>query len=113
MGVGLYLTGEYQSKRTAEQWLKRAAAWIEEHGGEPFPRIELDTEDEERPTLTVLLHPAGEGVEITVLEPGSLIVSATTSTVGPGYHCHVCDLLHRFGEEYSITWHPPAEDGDT
>lgn len=56
----------------------------------------------------VQLHPAAEDVEFA-LDDGSLVVSAKTSTVGPGYHAFLVDeVLKKLG----IPWTAGEEEGD-
>jgi hypothetical protein len=61
----------------------------------------------------VRLHPAAEELELIIPGRGTLIASAKTSTVGPGYHIFLCDLLRQLGDDLRIEWDPPAKDGDT
>ncbi len=56
------------------------------------------------------LHPAAEEVEIRLEDSGLLTASANTSTVGPGYHIHICKLLKDLGEEFDLRWCEPDDD---
>ena len=115
MGVGLYLTGTFPIEgrhkgHKAENWLEEVAAWLEIKETEPLILCHQGKNNEEQPALFVQIHPCAEDVEITVSEPGRVYVAAKTSTVGPGYHIFLCQILHRFGEEFEIDWEDPDEE---
>src|SRR5262245_38326120 len=124
MGVGLYLQGRYRasakkSKDPAGAWLERVADWLDNDvGGDKFwgnffKQCQLGTTHDDEPALFVAIHPAGEEVEFIVPEPGRVIVSAKTSTVGPGYHTALCKLLRWFGKDLKVSWNPAGEDDDS
>lgn len=111
MGVGLYLKGRYPAApEDPETWLDRVQAWLEEHAGEPMERVRLGRGNQDNPVALANLHPGAEDVEIAVPEAGRVAVSAKTSTVGPGYHAFLCDLLHRLGDAMAIEWDPPDDE---
>ncbi len=111
MGVGLLLTGRYgATPGDAEGWLDRLQSWFEQHAGEPLVRVGLGRDSEDNPVVLANLHPSAEDVEIAVPEPGRLVVSAKTLTVGPGYHAFLCDLLHRLGDAMAIDWERAADE---
>jgi hypothetical protein len=112
MGVGLYLTGRFPAAegQGPEDWLRDVEGWLEGNVRELLFRANLGRQRDGHPTLSVDLHPSAEDVELTVPEPGRLIVSAKTSTTGPGYHTYLCRLLRRLGADRDITWDPPDEE---
>lgn len=113
MGVGLYLTGTFPSdavEPSPEDWLDEVAAWLESHEEEPLMVCQRGTNSAEHPTLYVQIHPCAEDVEISVPETGLCLVTAKTSTVGPGYHIFLCDLLHAFGAHFKVEWDAPGEE---
>ena len=59
-------------------------AWFERHEEEPLIRCRHAHCDEGEPALFVEIHPGAEEVEFCVPAPGRLVVSAKTSTAGPG-----------------------------
>jgi hypothetical protein len=89
--------------------LERMEKWALEHCADVRPRSFIGKRDE-KPTLYLTLHPAAEDVEITILDPETFTASANTSTVGPGYHIFVCEMLHKLGEYFHSTWQGPDED---
>jgi len=114
MGVGLYLQGQYGTKfdparRQARPFLHRIEQWFERNG-EPFLAARMGRNHAGKPTLFIRLHPASEEVEITLPRPGRIIVSARTSTLGPGYHIGLCDQIRQLGEFVGIEWNQPEED---
>ena len=114
MGVGLYLSGRWKGAADdPEAFLDRLQSWLEEHAGEPLESVRLGRDGEDRPAVVVSLHPCAEDVEIAVPEPGRVAITAKTSTVGPGYHAFLCDLLHRLGDAMEIDWDTPDEDSGT
>jgi len=48
---------------------------------------------EAAPTLFCQLHPAAEEIELSLIDPEHIVVSANTTTVGPGYHIFLVSLL--------------------
>ncbi len=116
MDVGLFLTGTFPSDavgESAEDWLEQVAAWLEGHEEEPLMLCHRAANDADQPTLFVQMHPSAEEVEISVPAPGVCAVVAKTSTVGPGYHIFVCDLLHALGTQFHVEWDEPNGDDDT
>jgi hypothetical protein len=63
-------------------------------------------------TLSVVLHPCAEPVEFLWSPNQSLRASAKTSTVGPGYHAHVIEMLRQIGTTLKLDWNWRAEDAD-
>jgi hypothetical protein len=54
--------------------------------------------------LSLLLHPAAEPVDFVLLEGGSLECAAKTSTLGPGYHKYVVQILDAAGKRLGVIW---------
>jgi hypothetical protein len=120
MGVGLYLNGSYKpparKKDPVDAWLQAVSNWFDEDiagddfWGHFFTRCRIGRTYDGKPALFVYIHPAGEDVEFQVPESGRVIVSTKTSTVGPGYHTALCRLMHRFGEDKKVRWHPAGDE---
>ena len=113
MGVGFYLTGTFPGEavgQTPVDWLEQVAAWLESHEEEPLMLCRLGQNGHDEPTLYVQVHPCAEEVEFSVPAPNVCLIVAKTSTVGPGYHIFLCDLLQAFGTHLNITWDDPDED---
>src|SRR4051794_32289169 len=105
MGVGVHLTGTYHSDevgQSAEDWLEQVASWLESHEEEPLMLCRFGINASDQPTLFVQIHPCAEEVEFSVPAPLQCVVSAKTSTVGPGYHIFLCDLVHAFGTQFNV-----------
>jgi hypothetical protein len=113
MGVGFYLTGRYGSDHAdPEAWLARVQTWIEQHG-ELLEGVRLARDREDNPAVFASLHPCAEDLEIIVPEPGRVVASGKTSTVGPGYHTFACDLLQRLGVDLGVAWDEPDDESGT
>ena len=110
MGVGLYVTGRYPAidgDQSPEDWLETAAAWLEGHEEEPLMLCRQGQNQDDTPTLFVQVHPSAEDVELSVIDPGQLAVTAKTSSLGPGYHIFLCRLLHSLGQHFDVAWDEP------
>jgi hypothetical protein len=108
------LTGRYRAEPgDTETWLERVRLWLEEHAGEPLESVRIRQDDRDNPAVIADLHPCAEDVELVVREPGRVVVSAKTSTVGPGYHAYLCDLMQRLGGALAIDWDGPGDGSDT
>ncbi len=63
-------------------------------------------------TLSVVLHPCEEPVEFVWQPDQTILASAKTSTVGPGYHAHAVGLLNKIGSELNLHWDWSEEGAD-
>jgi hypothetical protein len=119
MGVGLSLMGRYGRRGLVSRpptpgvWLQRIEQWVRENCGDTLEEVGRVENSNGHPTLCLVLHPAAEAVFVTAAERGVVSVEAKTSTVGPGYHLYVCDLLRRLGQELGIAWEPPDDEAGT
>ncbi|HEX4613672.1 MAG TPA: hypothetical protein VH092_36155 [Urbifossiella sp.] len=115
MAITLSLTGHTDpgahrlSRADARDWLGRAAVWFEEAGDTVLEALVVRDADE-KPVLVVTSHPAVPPAEIRLGAGGRLRVTARTSPAGPGYHAHLCGLLHQFAAEFRVAW--VADDTD-
>lgn len=104
MGIGLHLIGRHEGGQAflgpVEDWLRNACKDTWMAGGSV-------TDADGHPALQVVLHPTAEAVEFVAWDPRTLVVSAKTCSVGPGYHIYLCGLLQRLGESLGIRWDPP------
>jgi hypothetical protein len=101
VSVGLLLTatGSGDLREPIEAWL---ISYVEEDA-----ECQLESTADQ---LLLSVHPAADPVELSFVERGTVIVTATTSTAGAGYHIFVCDLLQRMGEETGLAWHEANDD---
>jgi len=116
MGLGLFLTGRYRAADgpdTPEEWLEKVATWLEGREEEPLVACYPGLNAQEEPCLAMVAHPCAEEVEFSVPGKGLCQVVAKTSTVGPGYHVFLCDLLRKLGLEFAIAWDEPDEQEGT
>jgi hypothetical protein len=71
--------------------------------------VQIDKNDE---VLAVTLHPCAEPIEFTWKSKHTLQASTKTSTVGPGYHAHVIEILRHVGATLDLSWNWETEDAD-
>jgi hypothetical protein len=112
MGVGFHLTANYpitEAGPSAEDWLQQVAAWLEADEAEPLVVCRPARCAHGESALFVQVHPCAEEIELCVPEPGRLIASAKTSTVGPGYHIYLCERLHELSRHFGLTWDEPDQ----
>lgn len=117
MSVGLLLKSKLKrgfltrlaGGRRPDQLLSQMEGWIREYCADLRATTYIG-ERGGKPTLFCRLHPAAEDLEICFNAPDQVTASANTSTVGPGYHIFVCDMLHRLGERFHAQWDEPNEE---
>jgi len=113
VSVGFYLLGRFETAQLQpDDLLRHLENWIERESSDLSPITRLGFVDE-KPCLFSLFHPAAEEVEICLTDPDHVTVSANTSTVGPGYHIFLCDLIRRWSDDFSIKWIEFSADDDT
>ncbi len=99
MGLGLRISAELDEPGGA---LEQVASAIRAAVADPLDRLILNFASGDG-VLHVRLHPAEEDVEF-VLDGAALVVSAKTSSAGPGYHAWLVDLLEAIGQTLDIVW---------
>lgn len=117
MSVGLLLKSElkpgfltrFAVRKSSDQLLSEIESWVREYCVDLRATTYIGKRDD-RPTLFCRLHPAGEDMEISFTSSDHLTATANTSTVGPGYHIFVCDMLHKLGKRFHAQWDPPNDD---
>src|SRR5262249_55495651 len=115
MSIGLLLKANFKTgffskltrnSRSPNNVLGEFEKWILDYAQELHPVTFVGVRDE-KPTLYCRLHPAAEDLEISVTDSAEFTASANTSTVGPGYHIFVCEMLQRLGKSFKATWAEP------
>jgi hypothetical protein len=109
--AGTYSQGSILRRRTPDRLLDEIAGWWRRHAAEHEPRTTID-DDGAASTLALVLHPATEPVLFGVAGPGTLTVTADTSSGGPGYHRTLVDGLKRMARDLSIDWIRGQQAGD-
>ena len=87
---------------TAAVLLEEIEGWLPDASGDPA--IPLAPRRVDGDAVEVDLHPAARPVRIEVTATGTVLATALTVPVGPGYHTYVARLLERLGEELDIEW---------
>jgi hypothetical protein len=101
--VGTYHEGSFLRRRSPTKMLDDIADWWWRHAPEFEPHVRIDA-SAVPPTLALTLHPAVEPVTFEITGPGTLAITANTSTGGPGYHRTLINRLRRMARELSIGW---------
>jgi len=76
-----------------------------------FPKTRQEVV-ESSPTLFCQLHPAAEEIELSLIDQEHVVVSANTTTVGPGYHIFLVSLFKNWGSEFHASWNEPENSSD-
>jgi hypothetical protein len=108
MGVTMYLLA-HTGAAAAEDLFERARRFFVESCADTLERAQLLEAGDGHPLLTLKLHPCAEDAEISVASEHQIAVSAKTSSVGPGYHIYLCQLLRQLGERLELRWEPRDE----
>jgi hypothetical protein len=104
LGVGFQLLARFGRTLTSpDEILREMEAWVGAYSVDLSPSTRIGF-SETTPTLFCQLHPAAEELELSVLDLDHLVASGKTSTVGPGYHIFVCDMLRKLGEAFHLAW---------
>jgi hypothetical protein len=94
-----------------EELFKRVGEWLQSWCSALLPKTRRDFV-ETYPTVFCQLHPAAEEVELCLIDPEHLVASANTSSVGPGYHIYLCELLKNWARDFEAVWVKPDEDSE-
>ena len=104
MGIGFQLLARLERTLSSpDGFLQAIETWVKTYCIDLAPSTRTGF-SETTPTLFCQLHPAAEELEVSLLDLNHVLVSARTSTVGPGYHIFVCDMLRKLGQEFRLTW---------
>lgn len=110
MSIRLHVTGT----RTARSLdlIGEILAWLRENYGATLCATMRAVADERSPCLLVSFHPGSEDIVLMQRDDGGLDASAVTSGAGPGYHAHVCDVLHALGAAFGVVWDAAGPGGE-
>ncbi len=116
MGVGLLLVGRVDGAN-AQDFFERAMKWLDTTRETHAPWCDFAFGGDAAPIANgsaIGLVPFDEPVEMRSrsegVSPFVFEVTAKTSGGGAGYHIALCELLHAFGDAFSVTWNPDGED---
>ncbi len=107
MGIGLFAVGR-RASTSDNGGLRRGqfepiARAIETHVDVPLLARAMHISEEDG-VLFAMVHPLSEPLRLTWHERGEVEVETKTSTVGPGYHAWLVDLLEAVGREVGLEW---------
>ena len=112
MSLGLRLLAKFPAPALEpEQLMNSIENWVQQKYSGMLPRTRQGVV-ELSPTVFCLLHPAAEEVELTLINPEHLVVSANTSTVGPGYHVFLTSMLQNWAQDFHASWERPGESSE-
>jgi hypothetical protein len=117
MGLGLSVTGKVDAsglfRRVSgrDRLFADIGAAIREQTADPL-LAQMIRASVSQNTLSVVLHPCGEPLEFEWRPNHTLQVSAKTSTLGPGYHAYVIDLLKSIASTLNVQWDWTSPDAD-
>jgi hypothetical protein len=104
LAIGLRLLAKLaSSSREPEQFSKDIANWVVRKYPELLPEI-TQGKVKDSPAIFCRLHPGAEEVELSLIDPEHLVVSASTSAAGPGYHIFLVSLLKDFAHDFQTSW---------
>jgi hypothetical protein len=103
LGAELPVKGLLRKRMPAEKLLSEVGKCAFRNTSDPIMRRIFSYNQKGRKSFLVV-HPTAEPVQFIVDANGFLTVSANTSTVGPGYHKYLIELLEKIGSECSLIW---------
>jgi len=112
LSVGLRVRGRYRTNLLGRPTPAKLLETVRERWQELQPdAVEFRLENSgQAPALWVRLHPGVEPAEVNIAPPGTVTISANTSSGGPGYHRRLCADLQAVGAALGIAWE--SSDGD-
>jgi hypothetical protein len=104
VAIGIHLLAKLGSpaKETGPV-VKEIADWFRQKCAELDPKIHQGKVGE-LPSVFLKLHPGAEEAALTLIDPEHVGISATTSSVGPGYHIFLVNLLQEWAREFKASW---------
>jgi hypothetical protein len=88
----------------ADALLADVETWLKATFPDAVRSIQRPVREQGEAELTVELHPAAPPLDLTASDTGRVAVTASTETVGPGYHRFVGRMLERMGTDLSLSW---------
>lgn len=105
MGLGIYIKGEVSKPLLSFKKklfdLSTIQDYITDHSSGLFK--DFLSFDQSESTLYATLHPCEESVHF-VLSGSTIICSAKTNSVGPGYHAYLVEFVEKLGKDLGIKW---------
>ena len=110
MGLGLHLQATLgpETLQTFDDPLSEIVTVVSDHAEASGLRVFFLPHRSDG-KLGLELHPAAEWVEFALYEGGTLSCMAKTSTVGPGYHRYLVDILDAIALHLGISWQTDEE----
>jgi len=104
LAIGLRLLAKLASpSREPDRLMKDIANWLLRKCPDQLPEITRG-KIKDSPAIFCRLHPGAEEVELSLIDREHVVVSASTSAVGPGYHIFLVSLLKDFAHDFQTSW---------
>jgi hypothetical protein len=104
LGVGFQLLAKFErTLNSPDEILREMETWVRAYAADLAPETRIGF-SEDQATLFCKLHPAAEDLYLYLGDLDHFVASAKTSTVGPGFHIFVCDMVKKLGERFNLTW---------
>lgn len=97
--------GTLEDGSLAEGWLGRAQQWLHEAWSHTLVGTQVSRRPDGHGVLSFQLHPAAGDIVIAAVDRTRLEMAGSTWELGPGYHAHLCELLHTLEREQCVRWH--------
>jgi hypothetical protein len=112
MGLGIGVTAPLPRKNSTP-WpilAEQIESALREELSDPIDAqfLAIDAQED---SLLATIHPGAESLEFS-LDGGRIGVMAKISTLGPGYHAHVVEVINRIGRRCNLAWDWAAEGAD-
>jgi hypothetical protein len=116
MSLGIQLRGVRTDANAGARvapaaWLNSIAAWASERCEDCLESVPAVWEFENGRGISIELHPCAEALSITSGPEDEALLTANTSSAGPGYHQYVCTLIDELVDRFGIEW-VPADDAE-
>ena len=110
MAIGLRLLAKLASPPPDPgQLMNDVAAWVRQKYPDVRPEI-MQGKVKGSPAIFCRLHPGAEEMELSLTAADQLVVSAGTSSVGPGYHIFLVSLLKELAHDFQASWQQPEDE---
>ena len=110
MAIGIRLIAKLASPaREPEQLMKEMGDWLGQKCAPLLPEIK-PAQVKGSPAIFCQLHPSAEEAELSLPDREHLVASASTSSVGPGYHLYLCALLKDWARDFHAAWQQPQDE---
>lgn len=91
-------------------WMDHVEQWTIDHCGDTLQLASRGRDRNGREGIFLVLHPAADELQILDGGEGRVIFTATTASVGPGYHAYLCRSIKQLAADMQWTWRPGPQE---